>query len=53
MGTKRSKLISKGTIYISGEMISDRAGFKFIFEKTDEISDLDINAIASVYKSAN
>jgi len=53
MGTKGSKLISKGTIYISGEMIADRAGFRFILEKTDEISDLDIEAIANVYRTAN
>ena len=53
MGSTKSKLINKGTIYISGEMIADRAGFRFILEKTDEISDLDIEAIANVYKTAN
>lgn len=34
-------------------MIADRAGFRFILEKSDEISDFDIAAIAGVYKAAN
>ncbi len=44
---------SKGTLYISGEMNADRPNFKFILEKTDEISDADINAFINCYKQAN
>lgn len=34
-------------------MVSDRPGFRFIIEKSDEISELDIEAIMGVYRSAN
>jgi hypothetical protein len=33
-------------------MMADRPGFKFLLEKTDEISDLDIKAFMNVYTEA-
>lgn len=43
-------LITKGTIYISGEMTSDRPNFRFSLEKTDEISSFDIHAFLEAYR---
>ena len=48
----KKELFTTGTIYISGEMMSDRPGFKFILEKSDDISDLDIQAFINCYKEA-
>lgn len=33
-------------------MIPDRPGFKFCMEKTEEVSELDIEAIIEVYRTA-
>lgn len=46
----KSRIMSKGTIYISGEMTSDRPNFKLVFEKSDEITDTDIKAFVECYK---
>ena len=46
-------LTSKGTIYIVGEYTLDRPKFKFVLEKTDEISPTDVNALLAAYKEAN
>lgn len=49
-GTPKSRLQSKGTLYISGEMTEDRPSFRFMLEKSDEITDHDIAAFVECYR---
>lgn len=53
IGNLKSNRICKGTIYITGEYVSDRANFRFILEKSLDISEIDITAFLSSYKEAN
>eukprot|EP01016_Furgasonia_blochmanni_P044377 TRINITY_DN615_c0_g1_i8.p1 TRINITY_DN615_c0_g1~~TRINITY_DN615_c0_g1_i8.p1 ORF type:complete len:428 (-),score=71.38 TRINITY_DN615_c0_g1_i8:202-1485(-) len=53
VGNPKRRIQSKGTIYITGEMTNDRPNFKFILEKTDEISEIDIKGFLEAYKEAN
>jgi hypothetical protein len=43
-------MISKGTIYINGELNNDRASFRFVLEKETDITEYDVNAILECYK---
>ena len=52
-GNPKAKVFAKGTIYISGEMTGDRPNFKFTMEKTDNFTDIDLEAFCEVYKEAN
>ncbi|KAL4488666.1 hypothetical protein ABPG73_020365 [Tetrahymena malaccensis] len=49
---QKGRVYNKGTICVTGEMISDRPGFKFSIEKTEEISEADIEAVINVYRTA-
>jgi hypothetical protein len=44
---------NKGSISIIGEYSNDKPSFKFIFEKKNEISNLNIDLIMKIYETAN
>jgi len=53
VGNLKKRIVSKGTIYITGENIIDRPNFKFVLEKTEELSENDLLAFLESYKEAN
>ena len=53
IGNPKSKNISYGTIYLSGEMINERPAFKLTLEKTVEFTKRDLDAFMASYRDAN
>jgi hypothetical protein len=47
------ELFAKGTLYITGDMVTDRPSVRVILEKTNEFSNLDIKAFLGAYFEAN
>ena len=47
------ELFAKGTLYITGDMITDRPNVKVNLEKTGEFSSVDIKAFLGAYLEAN
>jgi len=53
VGNPKKRLISKGTVYLTGENILDRPNFKFRLDKTEDISVADLRGFLQSYKEAN
>jgi SpoVK/Ycf46/Vps4 family AAA+-type ATPase len=53
IGNPKRRMISKGTVYITGENTIDRPNFKFRLDKTEDISDADLQGFLHSYREAN
>ncbi|CAD8055564.1 unnamed protein product [Paramecium primaurelia] len=53
VGNPNNKIQTQGTIYIYGEMTNEKPSIQIILEKTDQFSNVDLEAFMACYVEAN